>query len=58
MKKKAWIIALIVIAVIVAVMAYTHYTPFWLSLTNLLFVAAGIVLDRIAIYLYNHFIKS
>ena len=45
--KKKLIIAAIVIAIIVGVMLYMHYTPFWVNLTTVVSFGVGVVAGSI-----------
>lgn len=52
--KKKLIIAAIVIAIIVGVMLYMHYTPFWVNLT----FGVGVVAGWVAHVVYDKYFKE
>lgn len=59
MNKKTVIWTIVVVfLVIVGVIIYTHGVPVWVSISNLIVAAAGIVLGWIAHVLYNKYIKE
>jgi len=58
MKKKTIIWVAIIVAVVIGALVYMHYTPVWVSISNIIFVAVGIVLGWTAHILYNKYIKE
>jgi len=54
MKKKV-IISAIVIAVIIGVLVYMHYTPVWVSISNSIVFIAGLVIGWFAKVIYNKY---
>ena len=52
--KKKLIIAAIVIAIIVGVMLYMHYTPFWVNLTTVVSFGVGVVAGWVARVVYDN----
>lgn len=59
MKKRTiiWTVV-IVIAVVIGALVYLHYTPVWVSISNVVSGAIGIVVGWIAHVLYNKYIKE
>ena len=58
MKKKTIIWAAIIVAVVIGVLVYMHYTPVWVSISNVIFGAGGIIIGWIAHVLYNKYVKE
>jgi hypothetical protein len=58
MKKKTIILIAVIVAVVIGVLVYMHYTPVWVSISNVIFGAVGIVVGWIAHVLYNKYIKE
>ena len=56
--KKKLIIAAIVIAIIVGVMLYMHYTPFWVNLTTVVSFGVGVVAGWVARVVYDKYFKE
>ena len=56
--KKKLIIAAIVIASIVGVMLYMHYTPFWVNLTTVVSFGVGAVVGWVAHMVYNKYFRK
>lgn len=56
--KKKLIIAAIVIAIIVGVMLYMHYTPFWVNLTTVVSFGIGAVVGWVAHMVYNKYFRK
>ena len=58
MKKKTIIWTVVIVAIVIGVLVYMHYTPVWVSISNVICGAAGLVLGWIAHVLYNKYIKE
>ena len=58
MKKKTIIWIAVIVAVVIGVLVYMHYTPVWVSISNVIFGAVSIVVGWIAHVLYNKYIKE
>ena len=58
MKKKTIIRVAIIVAVVIGALVYMHYTPVWVSISNVIFGAVGITIGWIAHVLYNKYIKE
>lgn len=58
MKKKTIIWAAIIVAVVIGVLVYMHYTPVWVSISNVVNLAIGVAVGWIAHVLYNKYIKE
>lgn len=58
MKKKTIIWVAIIVAVIIGALVYMHYTPVWVSISNVVSLAIGVVVGWIAHVLYNKYIKE
>lgn len=59
MNKKTIIWTIVVVVVVVlGTIFYTHGVPVWVSITNVVAAAVGIVLGWIAHVLYNKYIKE
>lgn len=58
MKKKTIIWIAVIVAVVIGVLVYMHYTPVWVSISNVICAAVGVVLGWIAHVLYNKYIKE
>lgn len=58
MKKKTIIWIAVIVAVVIGVLVYMHYTPVWVSISNVICGAAGVVVGWIAHVLYNKYIKE
>lgn len=56
--KKKLIIAAIVIAIIVGVMLYMHYTPFWVNLTTVVSFSVGAVVGWVAHMVYDKYFRK
>ena len=56
--KKKLIIAAIVIAIIVGVMLYMHYTQFWVNLTTVVSFGVGAVVGWVAHMVYNKYFRK
>lgn len=56
--KKKLIIAAIIIAIIVGVMLYMHYTPFWVNLTTVVSFGVGAVVGWVAHMVYNKYFRK
>lgn len=56
--KKKLIIAAIIVAVIVGVMLYMHYTPFWVNLTTVVSFGVGAVVGWVAHMVYNKYFRK
>lgn len=56
--KKKLIIAAIVLAIIVGVMLYMHYTPFWVNLTTVVSFGVGAVVGWVAHMVYNKYFRK
>lgn len=54
MKKKTIIWIAVIVAVVIGVLVYMHYTPVWVSISNVIFGAVGITIGWIAHVLYNN----
>lgn len=52
------IIAAIIIAIIVGVMLYMHYTPFWVNLTTVVSFGVGAVVGWVAHMVYNKYFRK
>lgn len=59
MKKRTiiWTVV-IVIAVVIGALVYLHYTPVWVSISNVVSGAIGVAVGWIAHVLYNKYIKE
>ena len=57
MKKKTIIWVAIIVAVVIGVLVYMHYIPVWVSISNVVSLAIGVVVGWIAHVLYNKYIK-
>ncbi len=57
MKKRVIVLA-IVIAVIVGVMLYMHYTPFWVNITTVVSFAIGAVAGWVSNVVYRRYFKK
>jgi len=58
MKKKTIILIAVILIVVIGGLIYMHYTPIWISISNIIFGAFGIVIGWIAYVLYNKYIKD
>ena len=58
MKKKTIIWISVIVAVVIGVLVYMHYTPVWVSISNVIFGAVGITIGWIAHVLYNKNVKE
>lgn len=58
MKKKTIIWTVVIVAIVIGALVYMHYTPVWVSISNVICGAAGLVLGWIAHVLYNKYIKE
>lgn len=58
MKKKTIIWIAVIVAVVIGVLVYMHYTPVWVSISNVIFGAVGITIGWIANVLYNKYVKE
>lgn len=58
MKKKKIIWIAVIVAVVIGALVYMHYTPVWVSISNVICGAAGVVVGWIAHLLYNKYIKE
>lgn len=58
MKKKTIIWIAVIVAVVIGALVYMHYTPVWVSISNVICGAAGVVVGWIAHVLYNKYIKE
>lgn len=58
MKKKTIIWIAVIVAVVIGVLVYMHYTPVWVSISNVICGAAGVVVGWIAHVLYDKYIKE
>lgn len=58
MTKKTIIWIAVIVAVVIGVLVYMHYTPVWVSISNVICGAAGVVVGWIANVLYNKYIKE
>ena len=58
MNKKTIIFTAVIVVVIIGVLLYMHYTPVWVSISNILSFAFGVVLGCIAHVLYNKYVKE
>ena len=59
MKKKNVIWWIIIVAIIIiSILLYMHYTPVWVSISNVIFVSIGIIIGWFANILYVKFIKN
>ncbi len=56
--KKKLIITAILVAIIVGVMLYMHYTPFWVNLTTVVSFLVGIVAGWVAHIVYGKYFKE
>ncbi|MCQ1546107.1 hypothetical protein NN761_11050 [Bacteroides clarus] len=56
--KKKLIITAIIVAVIVGVMLYMHYTPFWVNLTTVVSFGVGAVVGWVAHMVYNKYFRK
>ena len=56
--KKKLIITAIIVAVIVGVMLYMHYTPFWVNLTTVVSFGVGAVVGWVAHMVYDKYFKG
>lgn len=56
--KKKLIITAIIVAVIVGVMLYMHYTPFWVNLTTVVSFGIGVVAGWVAHAVYCKYFKE
>ena len=57
MKKKTIIWIAVIVAVVIGVLVYMHYTPVWVSISNVIFGAVGITIGWITHVLYNKYVK-
>ena len=57
MKKRVIVLAF-VIAVIVGVMLYMHYTPFWVNITTVVSFAIGAVAGWVSNVVYLRYFKK
>lgn len=57
MKRKIIFIAIIVV-IVIAILLFVHYAPVWVSITDLVALAVGVVLGWIANVAYNKFVKE
>ena len=58
MKKKTVIWVAIIVAVVIGALEYIHDTPGWVSISNAVSLAIGVVVGWIAHVLYNKYIKE
>ena len=58
MKKKTIIWIAVIVAVVIGVLVYMHYTPVCVSISNVIFGAVGIAIGWIAHVLYNKYVKE
>ena len=58
MKKKTIIWIAIIAVIVIGVPVYMHYTPVWVSISNVIFGAVGITIGWIAHVLYNKYVKE
>lgn len=59
MKKKTIIWVAIIVAVVIGALVYIHYTPVWVSISNVVSLAIGVVAGGwIAHVLHNKYIKE
>ena len=58
MKKKTIIWVAIIVAVVIGALVYMHYTLVWVSISNVVSLAIGVVAGWIAHVLYNKYIKE
>lgn len=58
MKKETIIWIAVILAVVIGVLVYMHYTPVWVSISNVMSLAIGVVAGWIAHVLYNKYIKE
>lgn len=58
MKKKTIIWIAVIVAVVIGVLVYMHYTPVWVSISNVIFGAVGITIGWIAHVFYNKYVKE
>lgn len=58
MNKKTIIFTAVIVVVIIGVLLYMHYAPVWVSISNILSFAIGVVLGWIAHVLYNKYVKE
>ena len=58
MKKKTIIWVAIIVAVVIGALVYMHYTHVWVSISNVVSLAIGVVAGWIAHVLYNKYIKE
>ena len=58
MKKKTIIWIAVIVAVVIGVLVYMHYTPVWVSISNVILGAVGIAIGWIAHVLYNKYVKE
>lgn len=56
--KKKLIITAIIVAVIVGVMLYMHYTPFWVNLTTVVSFGVGAVVGWVAHMVYDKYFRK
>ena len=56
--QKKLIFAAIVIAIIVGVMLYMHYTPFWVNLTTVVSFGVGAVVGWMARVVYDKYFRK
>lgn len=56
--KKKLIITAIIVAVIVGVMLYMHYTPFWVNLTTVVSFGVGAVVGWVAHVIYDKYFRK
>lgn len=56
--KKRLIVVAVIIAVIVGVMLYMHYTPFWVNLTTVVSFGVGAVVGWVAHMVYNKYFRK
>lgn len=54
--KKTLIITAIVAVVVIGILLCLHYFPFWVNLTNVIVLVAGIIIGWIARVLYAKYI--
>lgn len=58
MKKKTIIWTVVIVAIVMGALVYMHYTPVWVSISNVICGAVGLVIGWIAHVLYNKYIKE
>lgn len=58
MKKKTIIWIVVAVLAVIGILLYMHYTPVWVSLSNLVVAVGGVIAGWILHILYVKYIKT